>query len=355
MAPLAGDSTAMAEARRLPPLSHYSKATIVIVLTVAVLLAAWSVRSILILVLIAGVLAIGLDPAVRRLVQWRFPRGLAVATIFVVAIVFIGVFLALVIPPLVREAADLASDIPQRLRTSGGFIGDLQRKYDLARKFEELTRNLPEQAGQSITTILGLTKSVGAVIFNLLTIAILTIYFLMALPRARRTAPRFFRPESRERADAIIGESLERVGGYVSGNIAISIIAGLSSFVVLLVLGVPFAVALAMWVAITDLIPTVGATLGAVVCVLVALLDSAFAAIGTAVWFIAYQQIENYIIVPRVMKRAVDVSPAAVIVSVLIGGALGGFAGALLALPVAAVVKVLVREFRLHDRQTAAA
>jgi predicted PurR-regulated permease PerM len=349
----AGDSTAMAEARRLPPMSHYSKATVTIVLTIAVLLAAWRVQSILILILIAAVLAIGLDPAVRRLERWHFRRGLAVATIFLATIVFLAVFLALVIPPVVREVSSLASDIPGKLRNSGGLIGDLQDKYDIAGKFETLTKNLPAAAGNSFKTILGLTKSVGTIIFNLLTIGILTIYFLMALPRARKTAPRFFLPENRERASAIIGESLEKVGGYVSGNITISIIAGLSSFLVLLVLGVPFAVALAMWVAITDLIPTVGATLGALVVVIVALLDSVFGGIATAIWFIAYQQIENYVIAPRVMKKAVDVSPAAVIISVLIGGALAGFAGALLALPVAAVIKVLVREFWLEDREAA--
>jgi predicted PurR-regulated permease PerM len=309
-----------------------------------VLVAAWAVRNILVLILVAAVLAVGLDPAVRRLQTWHVPRGWAVVAIFAAALAFVVLFLGLVIPPLVREVGSLATDIPDKLRHSTGFIGDLQRRYHLAQKFEELTRNLPQVAGSSFKTILGLTKSVGAIIFNLLTIGILTIYFLMALPRGRQTAVDLMPPKERKRGDDLLGESLEKVGGYVSGNIAVSVIAGICAYIVLLIIGVPFAVALAMWVAIADLIPTVGATLGAVVCVIVAAFSSLADAIATAIFFIVYQQVENYVIVPRVMRRAIDLSPAAVIIAVLIGGSLGGFAGALLALPVAAVIKVVFRE-----------
>jgi predicted PurR-regulated permease PerM len=113
---------------------------------------------------------------------------------------------------------------------------------------------------------------------------------------------------------------------------------------------VPFAAALAMWVAVADLIPTVGATLGAIVAVIVAAFAGLGEAVATTIYFVVYQQAENYVIVPRVMRRAVDLSPAAVIVSVLIGGTLAGFAGALLALPVAAAAKVVVREVWMSDR-----
>ncbi|MGH2554731.1 MAG: AI-2E family transporter, partial [Actinomycetota bacterium] len=194
------------------------------------------------------------------------------------------------------------------------------------------------------------TRSVASVIFNMLTIGILTIYFLMALPRGERTAERRL-GETRGHQDLMIfREALDRVGGYVSGNLATSVIAGIVSYVFLRIAGVPFAAALAMWVAIADLIPTVGATLGAVVAVMVALFDSLWLGIATAIFFVVYQQVENYVIVPRVMKRAVDLSPAAVIVSVLIGGSLAGFAGALLALPLAAAAKVVIREYLLEPQ-----
>jgi predicted PurR-regulated permease PerM len=194
---------------------------------------------------------------------------------------------------------------------------------------------------------------VASVIFNMLTITILTIYFLMALPRGERTAEGLLSGEHRQRNVLIFREALERVGGYVSGNIAISIIAGIVSFVFLRVLGVPFAAALAMWVAIADLIPTVGATLGALAAVIVAFFSSIGDGIVSILFFIVYQQVENYVIVPRVMRKAVDLSPAAVIVSVLVGGSLAGFAGALLALPLAAAAKVVLREYWLAPRAAA--
>src|SRR5436189_5414049 len=118
----------------------------------------------------------------------------------------------------------------------------------------------------------------------------------MALPRARKTAVEFMPAKERRRGGSLLAESLERVGGYVSGNIAVSVIAGLCAYVALLIVGVPFAIALAMWVAVADLIPTVGATLGAVVCVIVAAFSSLPDAIATAVFFILYQQVENHVI-----------------------------------------------------------
>ena len=345
----------MAERRWLPPQSYYAKITVTITLTGAVIAGAWSARQILILVLVAGILAVGLEPAVQRLERVRIKRGWAVLIIFIAFIAFIALFSLLVVPPLVREAGQLADDIPNyihRLRTSNGWVGDLQRKYHLAGKLKHLTENLPHIASQSLGTILGITKSVAAFIFNMLTIAILSIYFMLSMPRLRRGVVSLFAVDQRERFANVLEESLAKVGGYVSGNIVTSVIAGVTSFVAMALIGVPFPAALGMWVAITDLIPAVGATLGAVVCVLVAAFSSIGDAVITAIFFIVYQQVENYLIVPRVMKRAIDLSPAAVIVATLIGGSLAGFAGALMALPVAATLKVVVKDILLNRPQT---
>jgi predicted PurR-regulated permease PerM len=238
------------------------------------------------------------------------------------------------------------------LRNSNGWIGNLERKYHLSSKLKDATKDLPHIASRSIGTILGITKSVAAFIFNLLTIGILTVYFMLSLPRMRRGAASLIAPEHRDRWTAVMDESLAKVGGYVSGNITVSIIAGVLAFIALISFGVPFPAALAVWVAIADLIPVVGATLGAIVCVAVAAFTGIGAAVITAIYFVLYQQVENYLIAPRVMKRAIDLSPAAVIVSTLIGGSLGGFAGALLALPIAATVKVVVKDI-LFNRTAA--
>lgn len=345
----------MAErSRNLPPMSHYARATLTVAAVLVVLAAAWAVRNILLLVVVAAVLAVGLDPAVRRLQRLRVSRGWAVALIFLATIGFLALFAWLVVPPLVREVRQFAADIPgyiNRLQRDNKYFADLERKYQISTKLKDLTSKLPGLASASFSKIFGFTKSIASIIFNMLTIAILTIYFLMSLPRTEATTASLFRGEHRERDIRIFTESLHRIGGYVSGNIAVSVIAGITSFLVLSVMGVPFAAALAMWVAIADLIPTVGATLGALAAVIVAAFSSLGDVIATTIFFLIYQQVENYVIVPRVMRQAVDLSPAAVIVSVLIGGSLGGFAGALLALPLAAAAKVTVKEVWLTPRQ----
>jgi len=334
-------------------MGHYARATLTVAVVVVVLAAAWRVRNILLLVIIAAVLAIGLDPGVRRLERLKIPRGWSVLIIFLATIGFFVLFGWLVIPPLVREVKQLASDIPgyvTRLSKRSAFFADLERKYHLSERLKDVTSKLPTLASKSVKTILGFTKSIASIIFNVLTIGILTIYFLLSFPRTEKTAERLFTGPQRERNVVILTESLRRIGGYVSGNIAVSVIAGIGAFIALRIIGVPFAAALALWVAIADLIPSVGATLGALAAVIVAAFSSLGAALATTIYFIAYQQLENYFIVPRVMRQAVDLSPAAVIVSVLIGGSLEGFAGALLALPLAAAATVAVREISPRER-----
>ena len=334
-------------------MGYWARWTITVVLTAAVLSAASSVLNILILVVIAAVLAVGLDPFVRLLERAGMRRGLAVMLIFVIALGFLAAFAALVIPPLVREIGGLSNDIPKyaaRLQTRQDWIGDFVRKNDLSTKLKDAAAKIPQQVSHSFGTILGITGQVASAVFNLLTIAILTIYFLSALPRLNRFTGALFAPERRERGERIVAESLTKIGGFVTGNLLTSLIAGVTSLVALVALGIPFAVALAMWVAIADLIPAVGATLGAVPAVIVAFFSSPLDGGATLSFFIVYQQVENYYIVPRVMKNAVDLSPAAVIISTLIGGSLAGFAGALLALPVAATIKVIVNDVWIRDR-----
>jgi predicted PurR-regulated permease PerM len=332
-------------------MSHYARITFTVALVLILLAAAWKVRAVLLLVLVAAVLAVGLDPAVRRLERMHLSRGAAVAVIFLGAIAFVVLFAILVVPPVVDGVRSLASDIPgyiNRLTTRSEWFRNLDKKYDLSTKLKDLTDRLPSLASSSINKILGLTKSLASILFNLLTIATLTVYFLLALPRMDSAIEAFFRGEQGERNKQVFRDALEKVGGYVSGKVAVSFVAGVTTFVFLWATGVPFAAPLGLWVGLTDLIPSVGATLGAVVVVPVAFLDSAGHGIAAIAFFIVYQQLENYVIGPRIMKKAVGLSPAAGILSALVGGTLAGFAGALLALPLAAAIKVVVRDVMLR-------
>jgi len=182
------------------------------------------------------------------------------------------------------------------------------------------------------------------------TVIVLTGYFMVALPRLRERATVLLRPDVRERAEPVIELALVRIGGYVAGNAITSGICALAVTIGLVALRVPFAVPLGIWAGFADLIPMGGSYAGAIPAIVIAFFVSPLTGLFTAVFFIAYQQFENYVLVPRVMKDAVHLSIAAVIVSTLIGGSLAGFAGVLLALPVAATIKVLVIEIWLKDR-----
>jgi predicted PurR-regulated permease PerM len=176
------------------------------------------------------------------------------------------------------------------------------------------------------------------------------MYFMASMPRLTDGLASLFSPEDRESHRRLLVEATDRIGGYVSGQLTVSLIAGVCSFVAFLIIDVPFPAALAMTVAITDLIPQVGALIGAVICTAVAAFNGFSPAVFTAGYLLVYQQVENYVVAPRVMKKAVDLSPAAVLISILIGGSLIGFVGALLALPLAAAAKVVVRDLWLGPR-----
>lgn len=329
-----------------------STSTVVrITLTVAVvgvlLYGVYLVRQTLVLVVVALFLAIGLDPLVRVLGRYRLSRGLAVLAVFVGLIVFVGGFIAAVTPPLVRQTQRLARQIPEfadELSTRSDRFSELDKRYDISKRLRETVKDLPSLAGRSAGSALGIVRSIGGTLFSILTVVILTIYFLVDLPKLIRGAAKLVPRSRREAMEAHAKVVFDRISGYIVGNLAVSVIAGVVTFIVLTALRVPYALPLAMWVAVADLIPMVGATLGAIPAVLVAFFASLWSGIGTLIFYAIYQQIENYVITPRVMTRAVDISAAAVLLAALVGATLLGFVGALLAIPIAASIKVLVQE-----------
>lgn len=339
--------------RRWPSPRYWITVTVVVVGTLAVLAAARSVASILILVVIAGVLAVGLDPAIRRIESAGLGRGPAVGLLVLGLVAIAAIFGWLVVPPLLEQATGLADDIPRyvaRLETRDDPIGDFVRRNDVATRIQGFIQDLPQKIGESFGTVLGIAGKVGSVVFRVITVMILMIYFMLALPSMRRTATILFPLDQRRQGERVMDRSVDRIGGYVSGNLITSGVCGVVTLAALMIIGVPFAVPLGLWAGFADLIPLVGAYLGAAPAIIVAMFVSPAAAIVTLGYFLLYQQFENYVLVPRVMKNAVNLSPAAVIVSTLVGGSLAGFAGALLALPVAATVKVLVIDVWLRDR-----
>jgi predicted PurR-regulated permease PerM len=331
---------------RWPPISYWMKvaAGVVVVVFLANMLV--QVQNVLILLLVSLVLAIGFQPAVHSLMRRGLPRSVAVASIFLTGLVVVGGFLALVLPIVIREGAELVGAAPgylERAQEESPLLADLDQRFNLIENLQSLGRTIP-------TTVLSFVRSFTAFVFNTLTVLILTIYFATAMPGIRRGVAALLERDRREEFEGILEESIQRVGGYVLGQLSLGAIAGVASFIALSLLGIPYPAALAFWVALTDLIPTIGALLGALVGVVVAAFVGVPQLIGTAAFFLVYQQVENYLIGPRVMRRAIDMSAAAVITAVLIGGSLAGFVGALLALPVAAIIKITVRELFVERR-----
>jgi predicted PurR-regulated permease PerM len=301
-------------------------------------------RQVLVLLLVAAFLAVGLDPAVRWLVRRGLRRSVAVLLIVFVSLGLFAGFVAAVAPPIARQSTALVEHAPAYVEKldHNATVHHLDERYHFLDK-----ARTEANKGVSINALGGLF-GVGKAILGFaaatLTVIILTIYFLANMPAIKRTFYRLMPRSRRARVGLLTDEILNRVGGYVLGNLFTSFIAGLTTFVWLVAWGVPYPVALAMFVAITDLIPLIGATLGAIGVTAVALFQGVPTGIATFAFYVAYQQFENYVLQPRVMKRAVDVAPVVTIVAALLGAALLGILGALIAVPLAAGVQLLLTE-----------
>lgn len=300
-------------------------------------------EQILVLVGLSLFLAIGLEPAVSWLVTHRFPRWLAVTTVFVIAFTAVGGFLAAAIPVTVEQATALVDQAPGYLHQAqdrSTFLGGLNARFHLQQAIESAFNS----GGNLTSGVLGAGKAVFGVVTDSLIVVVLTIYFVADLPRIRATMYRLI-PHSRRPRAILIGDDIfAKVGGYVLGNLAVSAIAGVLTLIWLLIFGVPYAVLLAIAVAVLDLVPVVGSVIGGVLISLVALTVSLPAFFATVGFALVYRVVEDYFLVPRIIGSALKVPALVTVVAVLMGGALLGVIGALVAIPVAAAVLLLIKE-----------
>ena len=317
-----------------------------VALAYGLVMALIAVQSVLVLLLTAAFLAIGLNPAVESLERRNMRRSFAVATVlFVVLLFFVGFGFA-VVPPIVEQAQAFAFQAPAYVAQlqQNERIAALDERFGLLERAQDFVAD-PERIGMGAAGgVLGVGKVVVGFFFSTLTVFIVTLYFLANLPSIKAQAYRLVPRTRRARVGLLTDEILSRVGGYVAGAVSIASLSAALAYVLLTVLEIDYAVALAMVVFLTGLIPLIGATIGAVVLTAVALFTSVQAGVIVAVYFVIYQQVENYVLYPRIMQRSVDVSPAATVVAVLIGGALLGVLGALLAIPIAAALQLVLAE-----------
>ncbi|GAA5200159.1 AI-2E family transporter [Rugosimonospora acidiphila] len=300
---------------------------------------------VLLLIGLSLFLAIGLDPAVRWLTRLRLPRWAAVLVVALVTIGMVVGFLSAAIPPLVSQADQFAHELPgyaAQLRDHSTALGRLDARFHLQDRLDKAVSSI--NAGDVFGGLLGAGRVVLSATTSTLTVLVLTVYLLADLPRIRRLMYRLIPASRRPRAILLGDEMFTRVGGFVLGNVLTSLIAGAGTFLWLVAFGVPYPVLLAIAVAILDLIPVVGSTVGGVLVSLVALTVSLPVALGTLAFYVVYRLVEDYLIVPRIIGRTVQVPATTTVLAVLIGGAVLGFIGALIAIPVAAAIGILLRE-----------
>ena len=312
------------------------------------------VSSMLTLLLLAVFIAISLEPIVVALTRRGLRRGWAVAIVLTGFLAVLGGFLALVIPPVTSEFSALVNAVPgwlQQLHNHQSAIGRFQDRYHLVEKARQQI-----SSGGGASGLAGGLLGAGQIVLTALTSTVITItvtlYCMAGLPAIKRFGYRFVARSRRERVEGVAEEIMSRIGRFMLGNLATSAIAGLATFIWCLATSVPYAAALGVFVALMDLIPIVGSTLAGIIVSLVALSVSLPIAVATAMFYIAFRLTEDYVIVPRAMKFAVDIHPLVTVLAVLVGGALLGIIGALVAIPAAVAFGLILDEYVFPQTDT---
>ena len=303
-----------------------------------------SLSSVLVLIGVAFFLALGLEPAVSWFVNRKLPRWAATTLVFVVFLAMMGAFLAAAIPPLAQQASELIKQAPHYIQQAQDHSSAIGRLNDRLHLQQRITDTINGSGGSVVNDVVSAGSAVFDAVADSLIVIVLTVYFLVDMPRIRTNLYRLVPHTRRPRAILIGDEVFAKVGAYVLGNVLISVIAGAATFLWLMAFDVPYPLLLGIFVALLDLVPVVGSTIAGVVVAAVALTVSLPICIATTVFFVVFRLLEDYLLVPRIIGGAVKVPALITVVAVLIGGALLGIVGALVAIPIAAALLLLTEE-----------
>ena len=310
------------------------------------------------LLVVAFFLTLTLNPLVEALTARGMRRSQSVAVVFAGVVAAFTALGFLVIPPVVQQGGLLADNAPQYLDDLLGqpVIRDLDSQYHVLDKvqveFQKLITDGNFMSGV-FGGVLGASKALASGFFAILTVLVLTLYFLSTLPKVKNAAYGMVPRSRRARFESLSEEIMRRVGSYAIGQMAVATINAVCSWIMMSIIGIRYAAVLAVVVGVLGLIPMVGASLGAAVVCLVALFDDPQKAVIALIYYVIYQQVENYVVAPRIMQRTISVPGAITVVAALIGATLAGVLGALLAIPVAAGMLLIYEEVVLpRQRQT---
>jgi len=335
----------------VPAVRDIVRIVLVIVGVAIVLYLLWQLRKPISWVLISIFLAVALSPPVNYLAR-SMKRGFAIAIVYIGLLLVPILLIALIVPPLITEANNFADNVPQYADDVTEFVQknkrlrELNADYDITQKLQDEAGKLPDRLGGAAGTLRDIGVGIISSLFALLTILVMTAFLLgsghLWVNRIIASRP----PQQRDRLRRSLNHMAGAVSGYVAGAMTIAVIAGTATFIVLTILGVPFSGPLAVLAGLMSLIPMVGATIAAVLIGVVTLFeDFPTATIIWTIWAIVYQQLENNLIQPQIQRRTVNVHPFITIVAVLFGGTLLGVLGAIVAIPIAASIQILIREY----------
>jgi predicted PurR-regulated permease PerM len=335
-----------------PPLDHRAPFYVGFVGAAGALVAYWlatniaAIGSTLVLIIVAFFIAAGLNPSVEWIERRGVRRRYAVISVIVAVVIAVTLFVVAIVPVITDQVASITANAPGWLDELQGnrTVQDLDDEYQIIDKVRDYVTD-----GDFLSTLfggaLGFGLAVLGALFNGFIVLVLTLYFLSSLSSTKSAFYRLAPASRRDRVSRLGDRIIRSVGGYVSGAFVVAMCAGISSLVFLFIVGLgEYAVALAFVVALLDVIPMIGATIGAVIVTAIAFAEDPKIGIACAIFYLIYQQAENYAIYPRVMSKSVDVPGAVTVIAALIGAALLGVVGALLAIPTAAAILMLTRE-----------
>ena len=331
----------------------------VVLVSLVIVLLVWRLRLVLLLLVVSLFIAALLHPIVVFFERRGLRRGPATGVVFVIAVLIWSALVAVLVHPIINSATHLVNELPklvQQAQQGKGQIGHLVARLHLLNFVKSRQANLQSIISKLGKPALSVGKSVVSGVVAVVTIFFLSFFFLLELPGILRAILQRMQPDRSERLHTVLADVGRAVVGYMLGNLATSLVAGLVLGVTLFVMGVPFPVVLAIWVALVDFLPLVGGLLAGVPTVVIAALHSLPAGIVTLVVFLVYQQIENHILNPIVMSRTVRLKALYVLLAVLLGAEIGnlvgsvfgGLVGALLSVPAASAIQVIARDLLAH-------
>jgi predicted PurR-regulated permease PerM len=310
----------------------------------------WVIRGVILILFMSVFLAVALGPAVdfyqRRL---RLRRVAAIAITYLNLLLVATVIGLLVVPPIVEQSAKFVENVPEYVADlrDNATVREFDEKYDVTPTLEEEAAKLPERFGDAASTLQSIVIGVVSAVFTIVTVLVLAFFLLLDGQRLVDWGIRELGPVRGPRVREVADDVYRSVGGYVRGATTIALIAGAAVYVMLTILGIPFAVPLAVLAAFFSLIPLIGATIAGVIIAIVAALGADFPTdlIAWSVFFIVYQQIENNVLQPQIFKRTVALHPLVVIVAILVGASLLGIIGALVAIPIAGAIQIILKDW----------